>query len=178
MIDVMIDLETMSTRSNAAIVSIGAVIFDETSILDEFYTPVNLTTCIEHGLHVDPRTVEWWEKQDPDAVLAWKTDSAPNMISALTEFCAWIRKHGDSKIVRPWGNGADFDLVIMINAFNSIDADPPWQFYNHRCFRTLKNMFPVQRAKPKDTKHHALNDARNQALHLIDIIGEYDLRLG
>jgi DNA polymerase III epsilon subunit-like protein len=36
-VNVMVDLETMSTRSNAAICSIGAVKFEGKEILDKFY---------------------------------------------------------------------------------------------------------------------------------------------
>ena len=41
-VNIMVDLETMSTRSNAAICSIGAVKFEGTEILDTFYCTVDL----------------------------------------------------------------------------------------------------------------------------------------
>ena len=60
MIQVMLDLETMSVRSNAAIASIGAVKFEVGSgIVDQFYRTVDLRTCKAVGLHVDPETVVW-----------------------------------------------------------------------------------------------------------------------
>jgi DNA polymerase III epsilon subunit-like protein len=40
----MIDLETFSTRSNAAIVSIGAVKFEDDQILDKFYCTIDAAT--------------------------------------------------------------------------------------------------------------------------------------
>ena len=176
---VMIDLETMSTQSNAAIVSIGAVAFDESRIYDQFYTPIDLNSCIEHGLHVEQRTVEWWETQDPEAVMAWKTGSAPNLLSALTEFNVWIRRGSTDSEIRPWGNGSDFDIVILGNAHRAVDAEPPWKFYNHRCFRTIKNLLPLPQNELRRTgvKHHALNDAQNQAVHLQEILKKYELSL-
>ena len=61
---VVLDLETLSTRSNAAIVSIGAVAIENLEVVDEFYVNVDPSTCKEAGLHIDPLTVEWWAEQD------------------------------------------------------------------------------------------------------------------
>ena len=45
----MVDLETMSTRSNAAICSIGAVKFEGKEILDTFYCTVDIKSCKDCG---------------------------------------------------------------------------------------------------------------------------------
>ena len=76
MIQVMLDLETMSVRSNAAIASIGAVKFDtETGIVDKFYRTVDLRTSKAVGLHVDPETVGWWNNQSKEARQALLKDN-------------------------------------------------------------------------------------------------------
>ena len=74
---VVLDLETLSTRSNAAIVSIGAVAIDNLEIVDTFYINVDAKTCKEAGLHIDPLTVEWWSQQDMVARQALTVDPVP-----------------------------------------------------------------------------------------------------
>ena len=79
-LEVMLDLETMSTSSSAAIVSIGAVKFDPHGKIGDFGDPANaeykpfyctveLTSCIDAGLHVSGSTIEWWLKQENDAAV-------------------------------------------------------------------------------------------------------------
>ena len=56
----MIDLETMSTSANAAIVAIGACTFDrDFGVDDKFYVSVDLETCIKKGFGIDGSTIMW-----------------------------------------------------------------------------------------------------------------------
>ena len=84
-IDVMLDYETMSTASNAATPSIGAVVFDlENAIVDKdrsFYRNIDLQSCIDAGLQVDGSTIMWWFEQS-DA--ARKHLSTPKPVSSIT----------------------------------------------------------------------------------------------
>ena len=57
---VVVDLETLSTNSNACIVSIGACLVENLEITDTFYCNVDGRTCKEAGLHIDPDTIKWW----------------------------------------------------------------------------------------------------------------------
>ena len=103
MIQVMLDLETMSVSSNAAIASIGAVKFtEEDGIIDKFYRTVDLRTCKAVGLHICPNTIDWWSKQSPEARKALTIDNI-SLTQALDEFTEW---YGDKKIP-VWGNGAE-----------------------------------------------------------------------
>jgi exodeoxyribonuclease VIII len=68
-----------------------------------------------------------------------------------------------------WGNGADFDNVILGNAYLAVNKPRPWSFWNNRCYRTVRAMAPnIDYVRPV-IAHHALHDARAQALHLIEI---------
>ncbi len=59
----MLDLETMGNTSNAAIISIAAVYFDETGVGRSFYHKVSLGSSCAIGLEMDADTVLWWLKQ-------------------------------------------------------------------------------------------------------------------
>mgnify|MGYP003807143041 CR=1 FL=1 len=68
MTDVMLDLETMSTRPNACIVAIGAVEFSETEGLGKtFYEVVDLESSMRRGLHVEGNTLNLPALKDRDS---------------------------------------------------------------------------------------------------------------
>lgn len=165
----MIDLETMGLKPNAAIVAIGVAHFDATGVLDRFYTPVNLQSCLDVGLTQDQSTVDWWAAQSPEAREAWDVPHAPKLEEALGLFNRWLDKHSSPATCCPWGNGSDFDLVVLKSAYEALQADPPWKFWNHHCYRTVKNLFGTVDIKRKGTHHHALDDAVNQTEHLLNM---------
>ena len=51
----MVDLETLATSPDAAILTIGAVLFDpySTRVYDKFYTRVNLESTTDLGMKID-----------------------------------------------------------------------------------------------------------------------------
>ena len=173
----MVDLEAMGLRPTSAILSIGVVLFDQTKIIDKFYTPVSLTSCIEHGLTTDKSTEDWWAKQSDMARRAWDTPDAPPLPVALKMMNDWMLTKGGTKENCLWGNGSDFDNVLLVNAFNAIGADPPWMFWNHHCFRTMKNVFQIQPSARVGTYHNALDDAVTQVNWLHRIIDRYGIQL-
>ncbi|MDV7397059.1 3'-5' exoribonuclease, partial [Arthrospira platensis SPKY1] len=69
-----------------------------------------------------------------------------------------------------WGNGADFDNPILKSCYAAIDADVPFKPWAGRCYRTVKNIPGMPKInRNHGTHHNALDDARNQALHLIEM---------
>jgi len=163
----MIDLETMGTRPTAPIVSIGAVAFDATGIHDKFYVNVDLTSAVAAGGIIDPSTVMWWMSQSDEsrAALLVKDDQY-SVVGALSALSAW----GDwGKVTGVWGNGATFDNVILRETYYRAAVPCPWPFWNDRCYRTIKTIYPNVELVRSGTHHNALDDARTQAEHLIAI---------
>ena len=166
MIQVMLDLETMSVRSNAAIASIGAVKFEVgTGIIDKFYRTIDLRTCKAVGLHIDPETVEWWNKQSKEARQALLKDNV-SLNQALDDFTEWFGRSS----LPTWGNGAGFDNVIMENAFAACNMKRPWRPWEDRCYRTIKNIIQVPADERQGVYHNALDDALHQTRHLLKIL--------
>ena len=158
--NVMLDLETMGNGSNAAIIAIGAVeFFPETGLLGrEFYEVISLESSAANGGVIDASTILWWMQQSAEARAEF-VQEGQHIFTALQLFSAWIP---EKALV--WGNGADFDNVILRAAYNNSGMVAPWKFYNSRCFRTLKNLFPkVQKPVDGPVAHKALDDARWQA---------------
>lgn len=171
-IHVMLDLETMSTRANAAIISIGAVKFDPNNMdvpFETFSVGVDLESCKAAGLDIEGATVMWWLQPDR-AVAREKLLKLPftDLWSALAGFAEWF---GEPKPI--WGNGASFDNTIIASAYKAAGIDLPWQHWHDRCYRTLKNT-PVAKTIETDftglVKHTSLGDAIAQARHLQKII--------
>jgi inhibitor of KinA sporulation pathway (predicted exonuclease) len=46
---------------------------------------------------------------------------------------------------------------------------PYYKFWNERCYRTVKNQYPDVKLTRTGTYHNALDDARTQAEHLVQI---------
>lgn len=164
----MLDLETMGNTSNAAIIAVGAVAFNEYEITGRFYNEVNLQSAIDSGGIVDGSTVTWWLKQSSEARKAFiNNDKAPTIKEVLQNFTAWFDfVEGD----QVWGNGAMFDNSILANAYKNNGQNIPWKFYNDMCYRTIKNMNKYIKLERVGTYHNAVDDAESQALHLINIL--------
>lgn len=170
--NVMIDLETLGQRPGCAILSIGAVEFGPSGLGREFYVVVNRRSQLELGLHEDDRALAWWAKQTEAArqVLddaGKKTKSVP-LEKALHQFTTWLSPIG-FKRVKVWGNGSDFDNAILNCCYGAVKADVPWDFWNNRCYRTLKGVVDGPKINRQGTYHNALDDAKTQALHAIEL---------
>jgi exodeoxyribonuclease VIII len=170
---IMIDLETMGTGSDAPIISIGAVAFDGKGVdIRGFYKSVDLQSAVAAGAVIDPNTVMWWMQQSDEARAALLTADTVDIVSALDALDGWIVNVTGSKpetLSGVWGNGASFDNVIVAETYKRLQRSLPWPFWKDRCYRTVKSMFPTVPMVRSGTHHNALDDARTQAQHLIDI---------
>jgi hypothetical protein len=178
MLDVMVDLETLGNRPGCVVIAIGAVAFDpDTGELGpEFYQVINQQSGLDAGLHMDADTIAWWKKQSAQAqqVLAATCEDKGAMLPiALTEFSDYLRQFGDG--VKLWGCGANFDQPILSAAYHAATVKQPWKFWNDRCYRTLKELFPTVPLSRSGTHHNALDDAKTQAVHAIAIFKRLQL---
>lgn len=171
---IMLDLETLSTNTNAAIISIGAVEFDLLGVQTRkgFHVTIDANDAIEKGAHVDSDTIKWWMQQSDAARSAFDGGDAYSEVEALELFREWLHKtEADTpKPIRMWGNGSDFDNVILASAYKRHGLDTPWSFYHNRCYRTLKSLYSDVKMRKTGVAHNALHDAVRQAHHLLKII--------
>jgi len=160
---VMIDLETLATTADAAIISIGAVKFDAKKIAEKgFYTPISIETNLAVGRRISEDTLAWWMKQSDEARKVFNEPNEP-LDNALEQLVDWIGH--DNPIV--WSNGASFDIPILEHAFTQFSMTVPWKFWNSRCYRTIKSLLKTKDIKIENPmKHNALADAYAQARHL------------
>jgi len=163
--DVMVDLETWSTRPGAILRSLGAVFFDpETGQLgDEFYCNINEASCKKLKMHKDESTIEWWAK--PDNALANKQlamDQVP-IVDVLNRFATFWR---NGRGLWFWSQGANFDEPLLAWAFHAAGIKQPWEFYRAQDTRTAYRMggFNSHTVKRAGTYHNALDDSKHQVV--------------
>jgi DNA polymerase III epsilon subunit-like protein len=163
--DIMIDLETLATSPNAAVLTIGVVKFDpfnsdiDNPTCEKLYIKVDLDSCDELKLEVNDDTIAWWGQQSKEAQdEAFSPEGRVHIREAfnqLYKFC-WGAK-------RVWSHGASFDTVICENIFRKLNKACPWKFWEVRCTRTLFDI-GIDPQRPPVLKHHALEDAWNQTI--------------
>lgn len=171
----MVDLETMGNKSNAPIVSIGAVFFNPHTgnTGAEFYTAVSLESSMLLGGVPDAGTIIWWLKQSPEARSAIAIADTITLIDALELFSDFISENSDAgPDVQVWGNGASFDNVILRSSYDRANIECPWKFWNDRDVRTMTELGKDIGINPRydipfdGDMHNALSDARHQVKYV------------
>lgn len=177
--DVMIDLETLATSTDAAILSIGAVRFDpfnnetKNPIAEKFYARIDLDSCDTLNLTVHDDTINWWATQSEEArEEAFNPNGREDITKVfqdLYKFCWGAR--------RVWSNGAGFDIVICETVFNRIHKAVPWKFWQVRDVRTMFDL-GIDPKRPTVTAHNALDDALAQAIsiqHICNVLKDHEI---
>jgi exodeoxyribonuclease VIII len=85
----------------------------------------------------------------------------------------------NSQTIKVWGNGSDFDNKLLSTAYEKIGWKHliPWNFRNNRCYRTVKNLYPSVKMKRSGDHHNALDDAKSQANHLLELLKIGDITI-
>lgn len=177
---VMMDLETLSTAKNAAIIEIGLVRFNlNGEIEDAIKIPVNPMSSIRYGLDVQSETLGWWAGQDEKVqrkVLVNSFSKGLDLKDALIQMNQFL---STSKKVYLWGNGVFSDNVWIDNAMESCGLKPAYTFRSHMCVRTIATLFKGLLARDfkkeiefAGSQHDSIDDAKHQIKYLTRYIKE------
>ena len=158
----MIDIETMGNKPYSAILSIAAVEFDmQTGKTGRtFNQHINLQSCFDIGLNVNADTVMWWLEQSEKAKKMILQSDKIHIAEALQNFSNFL----GSSTYHMWGNSASFDLGLLSNAYEKINLQTPWDFWNERCLRTLVFIDPLVKQNHvfEGVQHDGVTDCLNQ----------------
>lgn len=174
--NIMLDLETLDTTSTAVVISIGAVAFNPRSkeLGPTLYLELtnDLVAQQKRGCTISANTVVWWMRQGNQArmLFAEGPPDDPKQVStreALERFSEFVTNNGGHK-AKIWGNGADFDNIILGNLYKAFGMPVPWSYSRNRCFRTMKALGPAKYTR-YGVHRNALDDAITQAKHLQEI---------
>lgn len=169
---VMIDLETLGTNPKAPIASIGAVFFDpKTGELGErFYCRIDFAQHMRNEAVPDGDTIKWWLRQSAEARAELVSDDACRIGKAVGDFSDWLTDNADDlRSLKVWANSPSFDCTILKSAFVVSHTDIPWNYWNERDVRTIKEIaLSLMGSTPAivlvGAIHNALHDAINQAV--------------
>lgn len=184
---VMTDLETLGTVPGCVAFSIGCVEFDPHAgkLGREFYEIVNVDSSLDHYLREDdpndPKgATAWWAKQADEAKVALTAARAGEGLDlpvAMAKLNQWFQSLALKSKIRLYGNGADFDNPILRVMYDAAKVQPYPGGYGGRCYRSLKNLdellgpeFKFHKLERQGTYHNALDDAKSQAMHLMENI--------
>lgn len=158
-----IDLETIDTRPQSTVLSLGAVKFNpfnDSEPYDELYFKVSIDDQDRLGRTSSDDTIEWWGKQDPKIM-----EEAFDQTGAITveEALKKINKFAVG-VDTFWGQGYGFDYTILEDMYRSLGVPIPWNFWQIRDSRTLFSVCKEDpRKKIQNDLHNALADAYFQS---------------
>lgn len=171
-----IDIETLSTRAGAVVLSFGVCFFDdekEQPFEDIVASGIELFFCPhkqkEMGRHVMHSTLKWWDEQGEGArrVLEPQETVSPRDLHPILEAHAaaqglnynWVKKE-----CRWFSRGNSFDFGIMEDLLADYNVSSPWKYYKVRDIRTwlechgLPDNLKLEKP-PGMVAHNALHDA-------------------
>ena len=158
----MLDLESLGTRPDCAILTIGAVKFDPYTVDafgDSLYHRIDVDEQLALGREIQEDTLAWWGQQAQDvreeALSEDGRVSLDTLYKDLNRFCVGI--------TNIWCQGPAFDIVILENIYRQKGWPTPWQFWQIRDSRTLFGVHGDPREKGKAGLHNALEDCISQA---------------
>ena len=161
--DVMLDLETLSTLPNSVILTFGAVKFSPwDGNVDQgqgLYYRLDVDEQLQLNRHVYQGTVDWWSTQPEE--IREEALGEDGRIS-LEKFCNDLNRFlvGIDNI---WAQGPAFDIVILEDLYRQLGRPIPWNFWQIRDSRTLFSVHGDPRKKDRLGAHNALIDCYYQA---------------
>lgn len=170
-VNFMIDIETLSTSPNASILTIAVVKFarggplEKLEKMEKFYVRVSTESCRELNMHEDEDTKKWWDNQDKS--IRWEAMENPEERVSIHEALQKLTNFIGSCEAIVWGNGDDFDCVILNQAYQTCGLVTPWKFWNTRDVRTVFDLGGVTPwSLPDNQKHHPIHDCYRQIIGL------------
>lgn len=159
----MIDIETLDSSTTAAVIAIGACVFDEETIHSDFEVLISADEAAKIGTS-SLRTLAWWRSQDP-AVMERMFSGTTSPKDAVVQLCEFIH---DARVDEVWANSPTFDCAILQHLFRQVGVKCPWPFRAERCVRTAYAIarwigIDYSAGYTEKNAHDARSDARNQA---------------
>jgi hypothetical protein len=139
--DIMLDIETLGTGSNATIFQISAIAFDiETG---HQYSTFNSIADISKNktLKADGSTLKWWLNTNKELLTDLLNKGEESSEDLLTNFHKWLKSQDkDNKNIYLWGNGILFDNKMIQEQFIEMGLEYPIFFRNDRDVRTIVDL--------------------------------------
>lgn len=149
--NIMVDLETLSTHTNASIIEIAAVEFNKENgeIGDIFHQCIDVSDWTENKRHIEGSTLLWWMEQDKVLLNKYKNHNS-KLHTVLQRFREFYNEHtlnGNNEETVLWGNGSTMDITILQSAYEHFKEPTPWKYWAVNDVRTIVNLNPEIKKK-------------------------------
>ena len=170
-LNLMLDLETASTRPDAAILSIAIVPFNPDPAgpapeVSSYYEVISLNSCFIEGDHFDRDTQEWWMRQDAAAKMEIINREGHPVRKVIRNVYCHLAYLAEQYELVVWSQGIDFDFPILEHAFKKYEGkdELPYKYWNKRDTRTILKWCGVdyRNIERTGTAHNALDDCMTQ----------------
>jgi hypothetical protein len=164
---VMVDLETLGTSANAAVIEIGAVCFDlETREMGpKFEAKISLTANGLSGRTIEAETLAWWMARWRDSGKVPDLSEGNTVEGAFWDLLEFWREHA-APAAEFWSRGS-FDEVILRDMGVALGG-VPWKYWQARDQRTVLKWEKVNTYG--EPAHTALEDAVGQVGSLFGVL--------
>lgn len=202
--NIMIDLETLSTRTNASIISIAAVEFGLNGDTGrEMILKIKPSEWGKYDRHIDGNTIAWWMGQDAEAVksLFAKDGEDFTLLDTLSHLSDFVKecdmpipitqeqemtasfmssfRYSDvkDKKIKVWGNGSTMDITILQSAYEYFNMQIPWQYWAVNDVRTIVALNPEikKNCTFEGVKHNPIDDCKHQIKYLTETIKTFNI---
>lgn len=185
---VMIDVETLSLRPDAALLQIAAVEF--APILGgEIRARFNFNVSVDlfgQKRHTDTDTIDWWRQQTlaGNNVLIRSITGQDAMKLDVALDCLSMWWENAEPVVAVWAHGVAFDIAVLTHAYACEGKPTPW---NYRAVRDTRTHYAAREVEVEHREtlseraseilcepfraHDALHDVVMQALQVQSVMG-------
>lgn len=173
--EIIVDIETLSTKSNACVLTLGAILFDrndnkkyDLEYLNKnnktFYIRIKKESCDNLSLDVSKDTLDWWKRQPKES--RYEVFDHPDRIDIKDALILLSKFASGCEVF--WSQGA-FDYIILENIYKILDINVPWKFWQIRDSRTLFDVCNINiKNINSEGLHNALSDCYRQYLGKIE----------
>ena len=163
-INIMLDIETLGRRSDAAITQIGVAVFDIMSgrVIQCAELKIKESEWAANHRTFSGETVQWWMFQEEHAKLNL-CGGRLTQKEALNSLSDIINQYQHENF-RIWTKGS-LDLNCLQSLYDDLELETPWKFWQPRDMRTLGDFVPMIKVNPTHP-HSALEDAKSQVKQL------------
>lgn len=186
----IIDIETLSTKPNAVVLSLGCVHFQFESrktfseyLENGFYVKLDVKAQMDSGRKMQKETVGWWLSQSAEARLVTKPSAEDvHPRDALEQFSRYVSSvrqfEGFDDNCFVWSRGSNFDFPIIESLHDTFGMQTPYSTWSIRDLKTMFDVLtggnrgqyqPVSGTPREFLKHNALHDVCMDAIRCNDI---------
>lgn len=155
---IVIDIETLGRRNDAAITQVGIVLADENfDVLDQYLIQVAPDVWNTCNRTFTGETLLWWIQQKNTPVSNTPTHSVCSYKDLVDKLYKTFRRYNTEETI-VWTKGS-MDLFCIKDICEYLNMETPWKFWQPRDIRTAKEIIKEWKTIKNENAHNALDDA-------------------